>query len=80
MANKSLSNHVQVQQDKEHKKEAGVLRQAPCMVPGLRKAEDLFRDEEDVLSLASGYQRITYVGLFYRIKGQFGRDFFSEVP
>ncbi len=48
------SDHVQVRQGKEHKDEVGVLRQA--LVPDLRKAEDPFRDEEDVLSPASGFR------------------------
>jgi len=48
------SNHVQVRQGKDHKDEVSVLRQA--LVPDLRKAEDPFRDEEDVLSPASGFQ------------------------
>jgi len=48
------SDHVQVRQGKEHKDEVGVLRQA--LVPDLRKAEDPFRDEEDVLSPASAFR------------------------
>jgi len=83
------SDHVQVRQGEEHEGEVGVLRQAP--VPDLRKAEDPFRDEEDVLSPASGFREQAVRFFFFfgelfvfrstrpsRIKcaGRFFRDIF----
>lgn len=45
------SDQVQVRQGRENRGEVPVLRQP--LVPDLRKAEDPFRDEEEVLSPAS---------------------------
>ena len=57
------SNHVQVRQGKEHEYKVGVLRQA--LVPDLRKAEDPFRDEKEMLSPASGFREQAVRSFFF---------------